>query len=631
MRASVIAALCAVSLSVICPTIAGASSTSESDNKSAVGSSTFNSDNKSSVGSSTANDEISSSVGKSSKAPRVLDKPTTYCNPLNLDYAYVPDRDYSKNNCHRSTADPVIALYKGKYFLFSTNQEGYWWSDDLLQWKFISHLFKVNSSGDQVCAPALWATDKGLLFLPCFTEKDTMPLYQSSDPLANKWEEAASSFPLKTWDPSLFEDTDKKLYAYWGSSNLYPIYGAELNPKDNYKPIGGTKELLHLHPKIHGWEQFGEDNQHGKMDPFMEGAWMNKFGDKYYLQYGAPGTEFNVYGDGVYTSDKPLGPFTYQSFNPFSWKPTGFIRGAGHGATFEDKFANKWHVATMVISEKYTFERRIGLFPAAVDADGVLYADTSFGDYPHKVPQQKESKTASAFPNWMLLSYKKKCWASESAKDPSLAFDENIKTYWNAPDGKAGHFLAVDLGSPCEISALQVNYADDKATLYNKQKDLHHRYKILQSSDGQKWESLVDKSENDKDVPHDYNEFSEPVRARYLKLVNIEVPTGTFAIGDFRVFGKANGPIPAKVQNFAVNRDKLDRRNCSLKWTTTPGAYAYNVTYGVDPNKMYGSFLVYGATDYTLHSLNTDSTYYFAVQAVGETGVSAASNTVNSD
>ncbi|RTL37994.1 MAG: xylosidase [Candidatus Melainabacteria bacterium] len=562
-----------------------------------------------------------------SNLPTVLAEPTTYCNPLNLDYAYTPNKDYSVNNCHRSTADPVCALYKGKYYLFSTNQEGYWWSDNLLTWHFISHFFKENSSADQVCAPALWATDKGLLFLPCFNPKDTMPLYRSAEPLANKWEEATDSFPVKTWDPSLFEDDDQRLYVYWGSSNVYPIRGAELDPENQFKLKGPIHDFFTLHPQIHGWEQFGEDNQHGTMDPFVEGAWMNKFGSKYYLQYGAPGTEFNVYGDGVYTSDHPLGPFTYQSFNPFSWKPTGFICGAGHGATFVDKFDNKWHIATNVIALKYKFERRLGLFPAGVDKDGVLFADTSFGDYPHRAPQTK-TDPGSTFTNWMLLSYKKKAWSSPSESNPELAFDEDIKTYWTAPDGKSGHFLAVDLGTPCNINAIQVNFADEKAKLYNKQLNIHHRYQIFESNDGKDWNLLVDKSKNEKDVPHDYIEFSSAVKTRFLKIVNIEMPTGSFAIGDLRVFGSAPGEKPGLVKGFAVSRDPKDKRNCSLTWQTVPGAYAYNIAFGTAPDKLYGSFLVYDKNSYDLHSLNTDSNYYFTVQSVAETGVSPAGSVV---
>ncbi|WP_418391080.1 hypothetical protein, partial [Akkermansia sp.] len=32
---------------------------------------------------------------------------------------------------------------------------------------------------------------------------------------------------------------------------------------------------------------------------YIEGPWLTKHNGKYYMQYGAPGTEFNVYADGV--------------------------------------------------------------------------------------------------------------------------------------------------------------------------------------------------------------------------------------------------------------------------------------------------------------------------------------------
>jgi hypothetical protein len=557
-------------------------------------------------------------------APKALENPKTYCNPMNLDYAFAPDKDYSHGNQHRSTADPVCIMYKGLYYLFSTNQEGYWWSSDLNKWHFISHEFALNGSADQVCAPAAWPTKDGILFLPSFSENDTIPLYLSKEPRSGHWIELTESFPLKTWDPNLFEDDDGRLYVYWDSSNVYPIYGAELDPKNGYAAKGKVLELLRLDPKKHGWERFGEDNMHGIMAPFIEGAWMNKFNGRYYLQYGAPGTEFNVYGDGVYVSDHPLGPFTYQKHNPFSFKPTGFIRGAGHGSTFEDKYGNLWHIATMVISVKNTFERRIGLFPAGVDADGVLFADTAFGDYPHVLPLGKRDPH-SEFSGWMLLSYKKKSWASSAKNDTALAFDEDIKTYWSAKDGAAGQFLAVDLGAPADVHAIQVNYADEKATSYGKQHGVHHRYRIYSSVDGNSWSILVDKSHNMQEAPHDYVELSEPAHTRFIKIENVEMPTGCFAIGDLRIFGKAAGKLPAKVAEFAVEREPGDKRNASLRWQPSADAYAYEVSFGVDPKKLYSSFLVYDKSDYELHSLNTDTPYYFSIRAVGETGLSESS------
>ena len=60
--------------------------------------------------------------------------------------------------------------------------------------------------------------------------------------------------------------------------------------------------------------------------------------------------------------------------------------------------------------------------------------------------------------------------------------------------------------------------------------DLYHQYRIYHSIDGQNWELVVDKSDNDKDVPHDYIELREPLKTRYLKIVNEHVPSGTTSL-----------------------------------------------------------------------------------------------------
>jgi hypothetical protein len=62
---------------------------------------------------------------------------------------------------HRATADPVIVTFKGKYFMFSTNQWGYWWSDDMLNWKFVSRKFLLpqHKVYDELCAPAVFVMD----------------------------------------------------------------------------------------------------------------------------------------------------------------------------------------------------------------------------------------------------------------------------------------------------------------------------------------------------------------------------------------------------------------------------------------------------------------------------------------
>lgn len=561
--------------------------------------------------------------------PDWKETPGTYCNPMNLDYAYIPSRHtyYGRDESHRSTADPVIVNFKDTVYLFSTNQNGYWWSADMAKWHFVAHDFKINRSNDNVCAPGAWAWGDTLLFMPSHMDYDHIPLYVSTDPKNGRWEELLDSFPQPhAWDPSFFKDDDGRAYLYWGSSNTLPLYGEELDPARRYAPKGPAVGLVRMNPEEHGWERFGENHNDTTIAAYSEGLWMTKHNGKYYLQYAAPGTEWNVYADGVYVGDGPLGPFTYAPYNPFSFKPGGFITGAGHGSTFPDPFGNYWHVATGLNWIKYKFERRLVLFPAGFDPDGQLYCNTAFGDYPHHLPTGPRDHLKRTFTGWMLLSYHKKTWGSSSLPDkaPDLAFDENIRTYWSAATADPGEYLAVDLGREYRIHALQINYADEDAHLYDKQSGIYHQYQILHSSDGVNWKMMVDKSRNTQDVPHDYVEMTQPVKTRFLKLVNNHMAEGKFAIAGFRVFGKREGPPPPVVEGFAVNRH-ADKREADFKWNPSPGAYAYQIYYGISPDKLYNSILVYDANRYEFRGLNRDVPYFCKIEALGETGVSAAS------
>ncbi|MGE5848194.1 MAG: family 43 glycosylhydrolase, partial [Ignavibacteria bacterium] len=361
---------------------------------------------------------------------KIFSQQKTYCNPLNIDYAYNAIPDFTVNGNHRATADPVIVLFKDKYYLFSTNQYGYWWSDDLYNWKFIYRKFlkPYHKVYDELCAPAAAAVGDTLFLIGSTYTKD-FPLWMSTNPTVNEWKEAVDSFEVGAWDPSFFLDDDGRLYIYFGSSNVYPIYGQEIDHK-TLQPIGERKELISLHDDIHGWERFGEHADNTFLRPFIEGSWMNKYKGKYYLQYAAPGTEFSGYGDGVYIGETPMGPFKYQSHNPFSYKPGGFARGAGHGATFKDKSGNYWHVSTIAISVKNNFERRIGLWPAGFDNEGILYCNTSYGDYPHYLPSGTADLLKDDFTGWMILNYCKPAAVSSTLGGyaPNFAVDEDIKT-----------------------------------------------------------------------------------------------------------------------------------------------------------------------------------------------------------
>ena len=550
----------------------------------------------------------------------------TYCNPVNIDYGYTPIPNFCEWGKHRATADPVIVNYKGDYYLFSTNQWGYWWSSDMISWNFIPRLFLRSWNGgyDELCAPAVGIIgDTMLVFGSTYTSQFT--IWMSTNPKTDDWKPLVDSLTIGGWDPAFFTDDDGRFYMYNGSSNQYPVYGVELNRK-TMEPLSARREMYILQPWRYGWQRFGEHMDNTFLEPFIEGAWMTKHNGKYYLQYGAPGTEFSGYADGVVVGDNPLEVSTPQSM-PFSFKPGGFANGAGHGATFQDNWSNYWHVSTIGICVKNNFERRIGIWPAGFDEDDVMYCNTAFGDYPTYLPDGKEDHLKSRFTGWMLLNYNKPVTASSTLGSYSAnsAVDESIKTYWSAVSADEGEWLQSDLGVLSTVHAIQINYADQDAEFLGKSMGVYHRYKIFESTDGKKWKLLVDKSRNMTDVPHDYIELDTPVRTRYLKLLNIHMPTGKFAVSGLRVFGYGQGDKPEAVKELIVLRTNRDKRSAWLRWSPVDNAYAYNIYMGTEADKLYNCIMVYGTNEYWLKTMDTEKTYYFSIEAINENGVSAMS------
>jgi len=555
----------------------------------------------------------------------------TYCNPINIDYGYTPIPNFSEAGRHRATADPVIVLYKGDYYLFSTNQWGYWWSNDMLHWNFIAKKFLRSwntGTYDELCAPAIGIIgDTMIVFGSTYTK--TFTIWMSTNPKANQWKPLVDSFDIGGWDPAFFTDDDGRLYMYNGSSNRYPTYGVELDRK-TFKPIGTRTPMYLLEDWRYGWQRFGEHMDNTFLDPFIEGSWMTKHNGKYYYQYGAPGTEFSGYADGVVVGNKPLfdGAESEPQSDPLSMKLGGFARGAGHGSTYQDTYGNYWHISTIMLSVKNNFERRLGIWPAGFDKDDVMWCNTAFGDYPHYLPGAASHTYGSGFTSWFLLNYKKPVTVSSTLGSYSAnnANDEDLKTYWSAATSNKGEWIQTDLGAASTVNAIQINYADQDVDNdhLGKINGQYHQYKLYSSLDGNKWSVLMDKSSNRTDVPHEYVELEKPVSARFIKLENIHMPTGKFAVSGLRVFGNGNGRTPAEVKNFIVLRTEKDKRSAWLKWTPVDNAYAYNIYYGIAPGKLYNCLMVMGNTtnEYWFKAMDKLKTYYFTIEAVNENGVS---------
>jgi hypothetical protein len=270
------------------------------------------------------------------------------------------------------------------------------------------------------------------------------------------------------------------------------------------------------------------------------------------------------------------------------------------------------------------------MFPTYFDKDGLMYTNTSFGDYPHYAPAI--AGKMGEFTGWMLISYKKSVTASSYYDEykPENIVDENVKTFWIAEKNDDTQWIEIDLINFATIYAIQINYHDYKSNIYGKIQGLYHRYFIEGSIDGKNWSILVDRKNDYKDVPNDYVELDSPQIARYIRYKNIHVPTPKLSISDLRIFGRGHGKVPDKITNLVVNRYK-DRRDAMITWDQQQNCHGYNVLWGITQDKLYNSWMVYDKNFLELKSLTVDQSYYFSVEAFNENGISERTIIVKSE
>jgi hypothetical protein len=229
----------------------------------------------------------------------------------------------------------------------------------------------------------------------------------------------------------------------------------------------------------------------------------------------------------------------------------------------------------------------------------------------------------------MLLSYNKPVKASSHLGEftPDRVTDEQVKTFWVAKDNGPSQWLEVDLEAVGTIRAFQINYHDYKSDIYGRPKGLYEQYIVESSLDRKNWTILKDRSHDKLDTPNDYVELPRAVEGRYVRFRSLHVPTPYLAISDFRVFGNVAGSAPAAVTGVTIARGD-DRRNALVSWRTQTASQGYNVRWGIAPDKLYSSWLVYGRNSVPIRSLNVDQSYYFTVEAFDVHGVGPASEVI---
>ena len=584
------------------------------------------------------------------------------CNPVNINYRYQFNMDprlHGQMKICREAADPSMILFHGRYYIFASMTLGVWVSDDLSNWEnhrlpgelpLYDYAPDVRVMGDWV-------------YFCASRREENCDRYRTKDILNGPYEKIEGSFPF--WDPNLFIDDDGRVYFYWGCSNITPICGTELDPQ-TMQPIGEKRILVEGHPLEIGYERVGEDNsqlpaseaeidaacaafhkqqgisedqvpEHLKLlirgmlsgKPYIEGAWMDKQNGKYYLQYACPGTQYNTYSDGVYVSSGPLGPFTLAENNPYSYKPGGFLPGAGHGSTMQDAKGNWWHTATMRISINHDFERRVGIWPAGFDADGELFCNQRYGDWPMTLEGDPWRD-----PAWMLLSAGKKATASSFADghEPDKATEENVQSWWRAASASRAEWLQIDLGQEFNVYAIQINFADDKIDIpcpgqvvggtqarYIEERGLTTQWKLTGSTDGKAWFIIEDKSNAQTDLTHDLILREEGFRVRFLRLSDMAVPYGQQpCVSGLRVFGLGQGEKPA-APAFTARRDSDLDMTVSIE--AQENTLGYNILFGNSQEKLYHSYLTFKAGDQRVGALIKGRNYFVRVDAFNESGI----------
>lgn len=545
-----------------------------------------------------------------------------FCNPLNLPYRYqIHKKDSGEVYACREAADPSLICYRGKYYLFASMCCALFASDDLVNWETFP---LPDSIPWYAYAPDVRVVDDWVWFIASSYGGAFADQFRTQDPIHGPYEKIEGTFGGV--DPNRFQDTDGRVYFYWGCSDSEPIRGRELDRK-TMTSISDPVALIQTDAQRRGYERRDPEN---RTRPYLEGSWMNKWGKTYYLQYAVPGTEFETYADGVFESESPLGPFRPARNNPYSFAPGSFCPGAGHGSTVDAPDGSIWHAATMRISLHHMFERRIGLFPAGVDRDGELFCNQRFPDWPMHVSKFRADPWAD--PDWMLLSSDAQVSATseQPGHDAFHAVTEDIREDWTAASSSLDESLTVRLSEICSVFAVQINMGEgpkDVSHLSDKVRGDRYidlspkttRWLLEGSADGIRWMTLCDKREVQTDLPHDLILFEDGKELQYIRISHISLPYGQIpCVSGLRIFGSGHGPKPDTAR-FSVRRS--GPTEIVVDMDPAEGATGYVVLFGHRPDKLYHSTITYKTAGCRIGALTEGQDVFVRVDAFNHSGI----------
>jgi len=141
-------------------------------------------------------------------------------------------------------------------------------------------------------------------------------------------------------------------------------------------------------------------------------------------------------------------------------------------------------------------------------------------------------------------------------------------------------------------------------------------YTLEASADGKHWQTLGNVS---RECSNGYYEYANGIRVRYIRVTGSVLPYGqVLRISGLRVFGNGEGEKPPQAKAKAQRIGPLDAK---VSWQHIETAQGCNVRYGIAPDKLYHSWLVYGADEVILSTLIKGQEYYICVDSYNENGI----------
>lgn len=267
-----------------------------------------------------------------------------------------------------------------------------------------------------------------------------------------------------TLDGQTFVDDDGSVYMYWGTWGIYKGFGC-----------GAGK----LTPDMKG---FTETRliPNTEVTDFFEAPYVLKKDGVYYFMYSSGSCHDHTYRVQYATSDKPLGPYTYQGCI-LETNKDGSIHGPGHHSVLKE--GNDYYI----IYHRHDNPHSNRGFHRQVCIDRMVFKNGKI------LPVKSSHKGVGALGRLETkgknLAFGKNVTASSNYDDnfkPEYAVDDNNGTLWR-PAGMGQEWLEIDLGKKERIRTIRTQWE------YGTQ---FYQYFIETSLDGKNWEIFADKRNN---------------------------------------------------------------------------------------------------------------------------------------